>query len=155
MTRAEFMERVSGRQDACWEWAGWRCSDGRYGEVKYQGRRWAAHRLAYEIFVGPIPPGYHVHHRCRNTLCVNPAHLSAVTPAEHLQLGPTIQALNAAKTHCKRGHEFTPENTYAWRHRGRRHRSCRTCRRQRTIEWNARRALGSVAQKEEETDGAG
>ena len=37
---------------------------------------------------------------------------------------------NGEKTHCKRGHEFTPENTYVWPG-NLRSRACRACMRER------------------------
>lgn len=45
-----------------------------------------AHRMAYEQAVGPIPEGYHVHHDCGTTSCINPRHLRAVSAREHLTL---------------------------------------------------------------------
>lgn len=51
-------------------------------------------------------------HLCRITLCCNPEHLEPVTQAENIMRGIAPSAFNAVKTHCKRGHEFTPENTY-------------------------------------------
>ena len=44
-----------------------------------------AHRYTYEMFVGPVPDGYHVHHECQNPGCVNPMHLQALTPKEHAE----------------------------------------------------------------------
>jgi hypothetical protein len=64
-----------------------------------------AHRLAYEMACGPIPPKYDIHHRCENPSCINPNHLQALTRREH-------KRLHMRKSHCRRGHEFTPENTY-------------------------------------------
>lgn len=62
----------------CWDWTRARSSR-RYGSltVTANGRPWAlkAHRVAYEIFVGSIPSGMHVLHRCDNPPCCNPAHL--------------------------------------------------------------------------------
>lgn len=63
----------------CWLWTG--ANNGRYPVFQKGGRY--AHRWSYEHHVGPIPEGYEVDHLCRVTLCVNPAHLEAVTPQEN------------------------------------------------------------------------
>lgn len=48
----------------------------------------------------------------RFQLCVRPAHLEAVTQKVNTLRGTSPAAIHAVKTHCIRGHEFTPENTY-------------------------------------------
>lgn len=117
--------RYVQRGDECWEWTGARNAYG-YGVFKLDGRVVMAHRFSYEAEVGLIPDGLQLDHLCRVRHCVNPAHLEPVTSRENLLRGSTITAANAAKTHCKRGHEFTPENTYVDK-KGRR--DCRACRR--------------------------
>jgi hypothetical protein len=64
-------------------------------------------------------------HLCRNPACVRPDHLEAVTARENTLRGIGPTAVNALKTHCVHGHEFTPENT---RMKGIR-RVCRECQR--------------------------
>lgn len=109
-------KRVPGE---CWPWTGSRDPKG-YGKAKIKKRSVSAHRMAYELSVGPIPDGYEIDHLCRNTSCCNPAHLEAVTPAENMR------RRSIAQTHCKRGHEFTPENTYLVG-KDKRRRQCRAC----------------------------
>lgn len=116
------------KADDCWNWTGAGSQVGLgYGRFSIGGGRDALpHRYAYELLVGPIPHGLVLDHLCRNPRCVNPAHLEPVTHQENILRGIGPSAVNAQKTHCKRGHEFTPENTY-WHKRGAR--DCRECRR--------------------------
>jgi hypothetical protein len=114
-------ERIARRIDAsgdCWMWLG-PTERGGYGMVTFKGRGAIAHRVTYELLVGPIPEGLYLDHLCRVRACVNPAHLEPVTQAEN------NRRAGLAKTHCINGHEYTPENTYR---RPRGVRECRTCR---------------------------
>lgn len=113
-------------ENDCWVWQGSRSSLG-YGRIGVEGRMKRAHRVSYELHVGPIPEGLSIDHLCRNRACINPAHLEPVTHAENVRRGVSPSALNATKTHCKRGHEFTPENTITISGG---YRSCRICMRQ-------------------------
>lgn len=61
----------------CLEWQGHRRTKG-HGQIRVAGRGSkceSPHRVAYELWVGPIPEGMFVCHRCDNPPCCNPAHL--------------------------------------------------------------------------------
>lgn len=124
-TPADFWARTLPVEGGCWEWQGAIVAAG-YGrcltaETPFPGM-YSAHRVAYTIVKGTIPDGLAIDHLCRNRRCVNPDHLEAVTLAENIARG--VQARNGHDaTHCKNGHEYTPENTY-WCWGGRR---CKTC----------------------------
>jgi hypothetical protein len=106
---------------------------GGYGLFKADGRSNKAHRWIYERLRGPVPPGFELHHLCGIRHCVNPDHLDVVIRKEHQNRhDKNIATINWKKTHCKNGHEFTPENTY-WTPDGRR--DCRICRRQHERQW--------------------
>lgn len=78
MSVAERFELYVNKTEACWLWTGGKGNG--YGRMCTVGRKMKlAHRVSYEMHVGPIPAGLVIDHTCRNTLCVNPDHLRAVT----------------------------------------------------------------------------
>lgn len=111
------------RPDGCIEWTGRKNWAG-YGQISVRGRNLSAHRMAYRVAFGPIPDELVVDHLCRNRACINPEHLELVTTKENVLRGEGLTAVNARKTHCKHGHEFTEENTYVYRNGGRKCREC-------------------------------
>jgi hypothetical protein len=128
---ARFWAKVEVRAaDECWPW---RAAKDVHGYGRFHAipeRSLLAHRVAYVLTVGAIPEGFtldHVRARgCTRRDCCNPAHLEMVTPAENKRRGNSPAAVNARKTHCKRGHELAGDNIYitkqGWRY-------CQTCQR--------------------------
>ncbi|WP_294567588.1 HNH endonuclease signature motif containing protein [uncultured Arthrobacter sp.] len=116
-TRAKFLSKIRVAPDGCWLWADAPVPQG-YGRFYYPGMAKVeggyeyAHRVAHELFVGPIPSATEIDHLCRVRLCVNPAHLEAVDKDENILRGESPPAHNARKTHCLRGHAFDSRNTY-------------------------------------------
>lgn len=112
----------------CWRWTGVPGSHG-YGTISINAKTRLAHRVSYELWVGPIPKGMQVDHLCRNKRCVNPLHMEVVTHRVNTNRGDTISTRNKRKTKCVNGHPYTPENTYRRPDDG--SRGCLTCRRER------------------------
>jgi hypothetical protein len=116
---------TSGGASGCWLW---RVGDG-YAQFYFEGRVQPAHRVAYELVVGPIPDGLELDHLCRNHPCVNPAHMEPVTHQVNVLRGVGITARRAQQTHCLRGHPLSGANLYMRSDGGRECRACRPARR--------------------------
>lgn len=134
---AQFWARVvidssSGYETPCLSWTGSKTTAG-YGNLKVNGKNVYAHRLVYAARYGDIPKRVDddravIDHLCRNRACCNVDHMELVSNRENILRGDTLQAANAVKTHCVKGHEFTPENTVR---NGKYGRTCLTCKRER------------------------
>jgi hypothetical protein len=160
-----FWEKVpTAGPNECWIWLGAPDVYG-YGRISVGGKggkTLKAHRVAYELLVGPIPeglvPGHTCHdddescsagNACIHRRCVNALdHLVLMTPAENSRggrIGSVSRARWALITHCPQGHPYSPENTYyspgRWTSR-----ECRICRalRMRTFKAAAKAARLSV-----------
>lgn len=79
----EIFESKFEKTDGCWIWQGSLRNDG-YGRFYIKPKYYGAHRIAYEIYKGEIPPTFVVRHRCDNPLCVNPQHLELGTRKDNV-----------------------------------------------------------------------
>lgn len=130
-----------------WIYNGYKDKDGygafSAGKRTYKTRR--VHRVSFMIFKGPIPDGYEPHHNCLIRACIRPKHLDLMTVSEHARLSGKQPKIRPPRTHCMKGHELTPENTYIFHRNGKDERSCVTCRNATAKEWqwnNAFRRVG-------------
>ncbi len=127
-----FMEKVLVIEGGCWLWQGGTVTHNGYGQIYVEGKMRRAHRVGYELFAGPIPDGKQLNHLCRTRLCVYHEHLEVVTLEENLRAGngPRDTRIRfQARTHCKKGHELTPENIYTYLKDGYKCHQCRVCQR--------------------------
>ena len=83
---------------SCWNWkAG---DNGHYGKFSVLGKSALAHRVSWFIAYGVYPPET-LDHLCLNKLCVNPAHLEAVSIAVNIRRAAGIRADGT----CRDGHD--------------------------------------------------
>ncbi len=98
-----------------------------YSRITINGRTKQAHCVVYEEFVGPIPEGLELDHKCRNRSCVNPRHLEPVNTRENLLRSPLT---TIGRSVCKRGHPLV-DNPYPSRRGTNMKRICMICERTR------------------------
>ena len=117
-----------------------------YGQLSVRGKMYKAHRAAWLLFHGELPPRVFVLHRCDNRPCCNPDHLFLGTNADNMRDASAKGRLPAQqKTHCRQGHEYTAGNTY--RPRGVGGRACRVCIGIRGKAWKQRRKAAGTFPK--------
>lgn len=129
---SSLLARTEKQSDGCLLWTGPIRADGYIGTM-HLGKSYLGHRLVYTLAVGPIPEDrpyidHACHSRavndctpglgCRHRQCLNPQHLEPVTPQENV-----LRSERAQRTHCVRGHAYSPENTRMYRNK----RQCRAC----------------------------
>lgn len=124
---------VGAGPDECWAWKGAGSKtrhnskrEGQYGRFSYQGKNPPAHRVAWQMLVGPLTREEHVDHMCEFGLCVNPRHLEPKPLFDNVARSPKqVAILNRAKTHCPKGHPYDEKNTHVTKTGS--HRVCRAC----------------------------
>lgn len=98
------------KTDSCWLWKGAKTYNG-YGFFNWQDNGKAhgkmAHRVVYELLVGPIGTGLTLDHSCRNRICVNPSHLEPMTLGDNIR-----RSLRALSNTCKYGHEYKEQSAF-------------------------------------------
>ena len=93
LTEGDYIIENRGYKTPCWVFKNrkGRRKEGKYNHVRLGSRQIFAHRAMYEQEVGPIPLGYFIDHLCRETRCIRPDHLEAVTPAVNSQRSKTAK----------------------------------------------------------------
>lgn len=109
-----------------------------YGRIGLGGRSAGTgftHRIAYKLLTGAEPEDG-LDHLCRVPACASPTHLEPVEHRENIRRGDWGKENERRKsmTHCYRGHEFTPDNTYITTIGSRQCRACVRDRRRETYD---------------------
>lgn len=133
---ARFWAKVE-KTDGCWLWRGDHTAAG-YGVLRVHRKRQYAHRFVLLLAGRSVGDDQVVMHSCDNPPCVRPDHLVVGSHADNVRdkvakgRGRSNPALT---THCRKGHELTPENTGTYRQGGATRKRCLICHRASWRRW--------------------
>ena len=142
---SRFWKKCLISDSGCWEWQGYKNPAG-YGQFSDGTKVMLTHRWTYREFVGELVDTLEIDHLCRNVSCCNPEHLEQVDRDENMRRTIGLKFNNYAKgdrTHCKRGHAMTPENSYKRPDRVNSY-ACRKCHVMYTQNWVDRQESTNV-----------
>jgi len=140
------MEKCATDKNRCWVWEGSLSPQG-YGQISINNRPYLTHRVSLALFKPDLfEDVLWVDHTCKNRKCINPSHLRPVSQKINAtENSSSAAAGNRTKTHCKHGHEFSPENT-RFRHIDKERRNygriCRQCEK----EWKKKHRIKKTNQ---------
>lgn len=133
--RDRLFERFDLVDTGCWLYRGYLTRDG-YAQIRVDGVARGRHVVSYEMFVGPVPAGLELDHRCKRRACFNPRHLEPATRRENLHRSDAWSGVNSRKTHCPQGHVYDGVNNVGAR-------ICRTCARVARRAYKQRQKVGA------------
>ena len=104
-----FNKLTYAEDSTCWLWNGTKDWNG-YGKIRFNNKMQYVHRVAFQLFKGPLAKGLVVDHICNIKSCVNPIHLQLITQTANVLRSNAFSGINHRKQFCPKGHKLQIPN---------------------------------------------